>query len=213
MKSQLEDLDRLARQAERYARYSRSAGGLSSVIGGGLLAASFLLNAYAELTPVLRALLAATPLFWLGAKELLRRRYYQREGTVLQAPTPKARRAHVWNVVYLTAVSLVVLGFVVAALLRDGRTPDAPMLGYIAMVVAIPFVAWRWFWSASDFLVGVLLMCQSAVVIHGGNYPPIWLPYIALCAAIAIFTGWREHRDYLTLRVELAPPTGAREQL
>ena len=211
MNSQLEDLDRLARQAERYARYSRSAGGLSSVIGGGLLAASFLLNAYAELTPVLRALLAATPLFWLAAKELLRRRYYQREGALLQAPTTKERRAHAWNVVYLTVVSLLVLGFVAAALLRDSRAPDASVFGYVAMVVAIPFVAWRWFWSASDFLVGVLLMCQSAVVIHGGNYPPIWLPYIALCAAIAIFTGWREHRDYLALRAELEAPRGLRD--
>jgi len=91
--------------------------------------------------------------------------------------------------------------------------PDAALLGYAAIVIAIPFVAWRWFWSASDFLIGVLLMCQSAVVIHGGSYPPIWLPYIALCAAIAIFTGWREHREYLALRAELAPPLERAEDL
>lgn len=206
MNAQLEDLDQLAERAQRYARYSRSAGGLSSVIGGALLAASFVLNAYVELTPVLRALLAATPLLWLAAKELLRRHYYQREGMVLQAPSPKERRAHAWTVIYLSIVSLLVLGFVVAAALRDGQAPDARALGYAAVVIALPLVAWRWFWSVSDFLVGVLLMCQSAVVIHGGNYPAIWLPYVAFCAAVAIFYGWREHREYLALRADLASP-------
>lgn len=204
MNAQLDDLDQLAQRAERYARYSRSAGGLSSVIGGVLLAASFLVNAYADLTPVLRALLAATPLLWLGAKELLRRQYYQREGMVLQSASPKERRAHTWTVLYLAVVSLVVLGFVAAAAMRDGQAPDARSLGYAAVVIALPFVAWRWFWSASDFLVGVLLMCQSAVVIHGGNYPAIWLPYVAFCAAVAVLYGWREHRDYRVLRAEFA---------
>src|SRR3546814_7644302 len=34
----------------------------------------------------------------------------------------------------------------------------------------MPLVAARWFWSTGDFLVGVLLICQAAVVIVGLNY-------------------------------------------
>lgn len=204
MNTQTADLDLLAERTARYARYSLSAGGLSTVLGGILLLVAFTLNAFADLGSALRTLLAATPAAWLIAKELLRRRYYQRHGAVQQQPTHAERRAHFWGVVYLAAVALVVLGFMIAAMLRDGRAPEGPLLGYMALVILLPFAAWRWFWSVSDFLVGVLLFCQSAIVIGGGNYPAIWLPYIAACTAVAVFYGWREHRDYLALRAELA---------
>ena len=204
----LEDLDQLAARAQRYARYSRSAGGLSSVVGGILLLASFLANAYHELGTVNRILLALAPLLWLLAKELLRVGYYQRDGEVLQAPTDKEKRTHRWTVIYLAVVAAIVLGVLAYTALQMGRLPGAGMLGYAVIVAALPLVAWRWFWSVSDFLVGVLLMCQSAVVIGGGNYPPIWLLYVGACAAIVVFYGLREHRDYLALRAEFAAQEG-----
>jgi len=200
----LDDLDQLAARAQRYARYSRSAGGLSSVIGGILLFASFLANAYLELDAVNRVVLALAPLLWLLAKELLRVGYYQRDGRVLQAPTEKEKRSHRWTVIYLGVISALVLGMLAYSAFQAGRVPDAGMLGYAVIVAALPLIAWRWFWSVSDFLVGVLLMCQSAVVIGGGNYPPIWLLYVGACAAIAVLYGLREHRDYLALKAEFA---------
>ena len=208
MHANLEDLDQLAARAQRYARYSRSAGGLSSVIGGILLLASFLANAYLELDAVNRILLALAPLLWLLAKELLRVGYYQRDGEVLQAPTDREKRTHRWTVIYLAVVAAIVLGVLAYTALQMGRLPGAGMLGYAVIVAALPLVAWRWFWSVSDFLVGVLLMCQSAVVIGGGNYPPIWLLYVGACAAIVVFYGLREHRDYLALRAEFAAQEG-----
>ncbi len=200
----LDDLDQLAARAQRYARYSRSAGGLSSVIGGILLFASFLANAYLELDALDRVVLALAPLLWLLAKELLRVAYYQRDGQVLQAPTDKEKRAHRWTVIYVAVVAAIVLGGLAYTAFQSGRVPPPGMLGYAVIVAALPLVAWRWFWSVSDFLVGVLLMCQSAVVIGGGNYPPIWLLYVGVCAAIAVFYGLREHREYLALKAEFA---------
>jgi hypothetical protein len=200
----LDDLDQLAARAQRYARYSRSAGGLSSVIGGILLFASFLANAYIELGPADRVVLALAPVLWLLAKEVLRVGYYQRDGRALQAPTAKERREHRWMVIYLAVVAVLVLGVLGYTALEVGRMPGPDMLGYALIVAALPLVAWRWFWSVSDFLVGVLLMCQSAVVIGGGNYPAIWLIYVGACAAIAAFYGLREHREYLALRAEFA---------
>lgn len=207
MAMNLDDLDQLAARAARYARYSRSAGGLSSVIGGLLLLASFAANAFAELTLMQRITLALTPALWLLAKELLRAGYYQRDGRVLQAPSAKERRNHRLTVAYLAVISAIVLGVFVYAALEAGRLPGPGMLGYAVIVALLPLVAWRWFWSVSDFLVGVLLMCQSAVVIGGGNYPAIWLAYIGACAAIAVIYGVREHREYLALRNEFATRT------
>lgn len=207
MAMNLDDLDQLAARAARYARYSRSAGGLSSVIGGLLLLASFAANAFAELAFWQRIALALTPALWLLAKELLRARYYQRDGRALQAPTARERRNHRLIVAYLAVISVIVLGVFVHAALEAGRLPGPGMLGYAVIVAVLPVVAWRWFWSVSDFLVGVLLMCQSAVVIGGGHYPAIWLLYVGACAAIAVLYGLREHREYLALRAEFAART------
>lgn len=207
MAMNLDDLDQLAARAARYARYSRSAGGLSSVIGGLLLLASFAANAFAELASWQRIALALAPALWLLAKELLRANYYQRDGRALQAPTARERRNHRLTVAYLAVISAIVLGLFVHVALEVGRLPGPGMLGYAVIVAVLPLVAWRWFWSVSDFLVGVLLMCQSAVVIGGGNYPAIWLAYVGVCAAIAVMYGLREHREYLALRAEFATRT------
>src|SRR3546814_5094786 len=72
MQSETVHLSRLAENTSRYARYSRSAGGLSLVIGGVLCLAAFVIGAAVELTPAWRYTLVAAPLLWLASKELLR---------------------------------------------------------------------------------------------------------------------------------------------
>lgn len=198
------DLDRLRDLTERYARYSRGAGGLSLVIGGVLTVAAFLAGAFVPLTPALRIALVALPAAWLLSKELLRRLYYQRDGVALQQVSPKLRRQRRWMAVYLFAISaLVVAGTLLAA---GGALPRGPGLAYLVLVVALPFAAVRWFWSVGDFLVGVLLFCQAAVVAGGGAYQGWWPLYAAGCAAFAILVGLREHRAYLRIREQLRGP-------
>lgn len=195
------DLDRLRGLTERYARYSRSAGGLSSVFGGILVLGVFLVGAFAPLTSGMRWALASAPLFWLLGKELLRALYYQRHGGVGEHISPQLQRKHRWMVLYLFAISaLVVTG--VLWLKRDTGL-QGPMLGYLLLVVALPVVAMRWFWSESDFLVGVLLFCQAAVVFAGGHYGGAWIAFAGLGASIAVVNGIREHREFLQIREQL----------
>ena len=201
MHNETERLARLAENTCRYARYSRSAGGLSLVIGGVLCLAAFVVGATVELTPAWRYALVAAPLLWLGSKELLRACYYQRAGAVRERLSTRQRRGRFWMVAYLAAMSLFIIGSV--AWTAGARAWQWPAIAYIAIVAAMPLVAARWFWSTGDFLVGVLLVCQAAVVIAGHHYPWYWILIAALFAAIAIPTGWREHRDYLRLRDEL----------
>jgi hypothetical protein len=204
-------LDGLAAATARYAAYSRSAGGLSLVVGGVLCLATFVIGAVAPLTPPLRFALAAAPAVWLLSKELLRAFYYQRDGGVLERLSARQRRIHRWMVGYLAAVSALILGTILWT--GGARVLAWPAIAYLAVVAAMPLVAARWFWSTGDFLVGVLLVCQAAVVIGGGHYPWQWIAIAAAFAAIAIATGWREHRDYLRLRAELGldAPRGERE--
>ncbi len=202
------DLSRLAENTSRYARYSRSAGGLSLVIGGVLCLATFVVGAAVDLTPALRYLLAGAPLLWLLSKELLRALYYQRAGAARELLSGKQRRLHRWMVAYLAAMSLLIIAGVVWT--AGARAWQWPGTAYVAIVAAMPLVAARWFWSVGDFLVGVLLVCQAAVVIVGLHYPWYWVLIAALYAAIAVTTGWREHRDYLRLRDELGLRSAAR---
>src|SRR5690606_41196360 len=120
------------------------------------------------------------------------------------------RRVHVWMVAYLATMAVVTIaGFTWTG---GARAWQWPGIAYIAIVAAMPLVAARWFWSTGDFLVGVLLVCQAAVVIVGLSSPSYWILVAALYAAIAIPTGWREHRDYLRLRDELGLRNSARDQ-
>ena len=201
MQTTTDPLARLAENTGRYARYSRSAGGLSLVIGGILCLAAFTIGATIELTPAWRYALVAAPLLWLASKELLRAFYYQRTGAVRERLSDRQRRGHFWMVAYLAVMALLIIGGV--AWTAGARAWQWPGIAYIAIVAAMPLVAARWFWSTGDFLVGVLLVCQAAVVIVGLHYPWYWILVAALYAAIAIPTGWREHRDYLRLRDEL----------
>lgn len=196
------DPDALRALTERYARYSRSAGGLALVVGGVLTIATFAVGAIVELTPALRWTLALAPGAWLATKELLRAFYYQRAGAVAQQVSPALRRQRRWMAGYLLVIAAVVVGGV---LVTAGRTALAwPVAGYLVLVAALPFAAMRWFWSSNDFVVGVLLFCQAAVVTAGINYGPWWLVYASGCGLWAIITGLREHRHFLAIRDELA---------
>ena len=202
------DLARLKDLTERYARYSRGAGGLSLVIGGVLLTASFFASAYLELSLALRVLLVAFPAIWLLSKELLRRFYYQRGGAVLQQVSPALRRKRWWMSLYLFLVcgfiAAMVLTVSVVVLLEDGSLPPPELVAYIALIVATPFAARRWFWSTGDFLVGTLLFTQAALVAGGVSHTgPWWVLYATGCAVFAIGTGVVEHRAYLKIRASL----------
>lgn len=191
----------LAAATARYASYSRSAGGLSLVVGGVLCLVVFVVGATVPLTPFLRCVLVAAPVLWLLTKELLRALYYQRDGGALERLSARQRRNHRWMVGYLTVMSVVIL--VPILWVSGARVLAWPAVGYLVIVATMPLVAARWFWSIGDFLVGVLLISQAAVVIGGGHYPWPWIAIASAFATIAITTGLRQHRDYLRLRREL----------
>ena len=201
----LGDLDQLQQLTERYARYRFSAGGLSSVLGGLLSLVMFFTALLAPLGPVERAVLALAPLLWLLSKEALRRFYYQRSGAVGEKLSASQHRQHFRLTIFVAAVSTAIVG---AGLWKFGLSGllalPWPKLSYVLIAVLMPLIVWRWLWSNSDFIAGVSLMCQAAVIIAGSNYRLDYLGiYLIAMALLCIFNGVREHRDYLRLRNEL----------
>src|SRR5690606_319808 len=173
MQTTTDPLARLAENTGRYARYSRSAGGLSLVIGGILCLAAFTIGATIELTPAWRYALVAAPRMWPASMERRRAFSSRRTGAGRERLSDRQRRGHCWMVAYLAAMALLIIGGV--AWTAGARAWQWPGIAYIAIVAAMPLVAARWFWSTGDFLVGVLLVCQAAVVIVGLNYPWYWI--------------------------------------
>lgn len=201
----LSDLDRLQALSEQYARYNRSAGGLSSVIGGLLCLLMFVAALTLELSQPARLLVAAAPLFWLASKELLRRYYYQRAGAALDRLSKSQHRQHYALTAFVAAVSLIIIALACwkFGLLGLLELPW-PKLGYFMVVALMPVVVWRWLWSSSDFIVGVSMICQAALIVAGRHYQLDLLgAYLIFAGLFSLLLGIKEHRDYLQLRRDM----------
>lgn len=206
----LGELEALTRS---YARYSRSAGGLASVLGGVFCLISYLAGGLLPATPALRAVLVALPFVWLLAKHLMARRYYQRFGHVEEQETAAERRTYRFCVIVTLLVAMLVT---VADWPHAGRW-TAGGAGYLAMVWLLVLAGWRWLRSPLDFFVGVFLFCEAALLCAGRTYPVIGtaqahdaLPMALLAlmyplaALLMIGRGVADHRRFLGLRERLA---------
>ena len=196
---------RMQALTREYSRYSRSAGGLSAVAGGVACLASFLAGALLPVTPALSYTLIAMPLLWLVVKQWLAHRLYQRLGHVEELASP-SERGYQWLFVGFTAlVSLVILGSVLSRVTPFGEQAwSLGQTGYVAVMLALPVIVWRWLRTPLEFIVGVFLFCQAALAFAGRSYGfglgTVVFP-IASVALIAV--GLRDHRRFLRLQAEL----------
>src|SRR5699024_482273 len=147
-----------------YARYSRSAGGLASVLGGVFCLFSYLTAGWLPLTTPWRAVLVVLPLVWLLARWGMRRHYYQAAGHVGERETPAERRTHRWCV----GVTLLVAVMVTMSAWRESSGHwTAGAAGYVLMVWLLVLACWRWLRSPLEYFVGVFLFCQAGLLCIG----------------------------------------------
>ena len=208
--------DELEALTRAYARYSRSAGGLGSVLGGALCLVSYFGGALLPLDPAVRTVLIAMPFLWLGAKLWLTRNYYQRFGRVEELVKRSERLTYRFCVAVSVLVALVIT---IVSLIGVFRHPDkatAGLVGYLTLIWLLPLAAWRWMRSAMDFIIGVFLICQAALACVGQAYPMIGLTHDAeaaklsliaamfpLISLIMIGAGITEHRRFHAIRDRL----------
>ncbi len=198
-------LDRLEQLTRRYARFSRSAGGLGTLLGGVLCLIAYFAGALLPLDSVGRVSLASLPLVWIAAKELLRRRLYQRHGRVCESRDAAQWRWHAGLTCVLAAGSAAILWFVVP---RTLAAPQWPHLVSTLLIALLPVLAWFYLWAVEEFVVGVFLICQAAVVVAGFHYPLGSQVQAPLMAGLAIAVGWRQHREFRAVEAQLAAACG-----
>ena len=189
-----------------YARYSRSAGGLAAVLGGVLCLIAYLLGGLVTLTPSLRIGLVLIPFCWLFAKQLLVRHYYQRFGRVEERLTRTEAWSHRGCTAFTALVCLAIVIGVASMVEPIGDKPlTAGIIGYLLVVMALPYIVWRWLRGTYDFIIGTFLFCQAAVVMSGGNYPLLSVGLMfAVVALMMIWVGVRDHRHFLRIAAQLS---------
>ena len=195
-----ERLARLSTLTRAYARYSRSAGGLGTLLGGVFCLLSYFGGALLPLTPLLRVVLALLPLIWIAAKEWMRFKLYQSQGRVHEAPDQSQWRWHAGLTAFLAVVSLTVI---CGVLFYTPAARHPAVWVYLAYVAALPVLTWYFLWSIPELVVGGFLLCQAAVAAAGLTYPLGSQLQAPLMAVVAILVGWREHREFRALRREL----------
>jgi hypothetical protein len=195
-----ERLLRLETLTRAYARFSRSAGGLGTLLGGAFCLLAYFAGALLPLTPASRTALALLPLVWIATKEWLRVSLYQAQGRVRETPDRTQYRWHVGLTAFVAIASVFIFGVV----LLYARAPLRPVTAiYLAYVLALPVLTWYYLWSIPECVVGIFLICQAAVVAVGLSYPLGSQLQAPAMAVVAIVVGWREHREFLALRRDL----------
>jgi len=205
----LKELPELENLTREYAQFSKNAVGLGHVLGGGLLFLSVYLLHHIQLGILGRLLLGAAPFAWIFGKDWLREHYYQFSGRVTQ-------RRKVWESVLqalltgvMAFISLTATGFVIYTLLKSFSWWLVPSsLVYVALLLAMPFVVWRYLRAPYEFVVGVALFALSAILLSGS--PLAGTPRAAVVrgftvlaevvALVMVLVGFVEHMEFLKLR-------------
>jgi hypothetical protein len=199
-----DDTRSIAALTRRYARFSLSAGGLASVIGGCLAVVAYFVGALQPPDTVTgRTALAVMPLIWIAAKELLRLHYYQRFGTVSQVRTLSERRWHLGFTLFTALVSIVVIG-VILFVGGDPRSLVTPgRIGYLTYVALLPVLVWFFMRTPLEFIVGVFLVAQAALALVGQHYALGEQIQAPIAGLVLIVIGVRQHREFLAIEREL----------
>ena len=202
----------LADLTRRYARYSRSAGGMASVLGGAFAVLAYAIGTLAAPdAPAPRIGLALLPLIWIVSKEMLRVRYYQRFGRVAQRLSTGERRWHLGFTLFTLAISVVIIGTIVHGLTVGPRSlaDDPWVAGYLAWIAAMPVLVWYFMRTPLEFIVGVFLMAQAALALVGVYYSVGQQLQAPIAGLVLMVIGVREHLEFRSLHREIVAVSGS----
>jgi hypothetical protein len=202
-----EELAEVQKLTREYARFSRDAVGLGHVIGGVLVFLTVFLLARGHVSTWGAVLLGTAPLAWILGKEWLRLHYYQFSGRVTQ----RERRWHDLLLGVLAGLFAVLIAAIF--LVQKPMYPFSWKLALssaicIAILLAIPFVVWRYLRAPYEFVPGVFLLALSSFLLSGNMQIAVRAAgafgiIVEIVAVVMILVGYAEHMKFLKLRRKL----------
>ncbi len=202
----LSDLEKLTRA---YARFSQDAVGLGHVFGGGLVFLSAYLLHHIHLGVLGRLLLGLAPFVWVFGKEWLRDHYYQFSGRVTPA---RKTWQNVLQAILTGVIALICLtaaAFSIYGLWRNfSWWLGLSTFVYVALLLAMPFIVWRYLRAPYEFVVGIALFALAAVLLSGSSLAETprtgivlgFLVISEIVALVMVLVGFVEHMEFLKLR-------------
>ncbi len=206
----LQELTELEKVTRAYGRFSKDSMGVGHVLGGGLVFLSaYLLHTHLHLGVFGRLLLGAGPYTWILGKEWLREHYYQSSGRV-QQPRRVLESVLLAVLTGVTGLCILMAAFFVIYGLMQGFTWGRAIssLAYIALLMPMPFMVWRYLRAPYEFVVAVFLFTLAAILLSGtplaahGRAGIVYLfAVLALpVALVMVLVGFVEHMEFLKLR-------------
>ena len=77
------------------------------------------------------------------------------------------------------------------------------VIGYLLFVAAMPVLVWFYMKTPFEFIAGVFLIAQSAVILAGGHYDLGSQLQAPIAAVVLILYGLRQHLEFRNLQREL----------
>ncbi len=201
-----EKLEQLQTMTREYAKFSRSATGLGSVIGGIFGLTIFLIGAFSDPPLWARALLVLAIPIWFMLKAWLRNSYYQRHGTALETLdklSTNVERFVQGGIGGIAAVMLVVCAFLVIS--NPEKIASLPTLNKISLIAAplAGLLLCRQINTVLEFLVVMNLMVQTVILASGSNWTWGNQATMLLYSGLLIVIGLVEHVRFRKLEAQL----------
>jgi hypothetical protein len=202
-----EELAEVEKLTREYARFSRDAAGLGHVIGGVLVFLTVFLLARGPVPTWGGILLGTAPFAWIIGKEWLHRRYYQFSGRVTQ-PERRGHDLLLGVLAGLFAVMIVAIFLVQKPMYPFSWNLALSSTVCIAILLAMPFVVWRWLRAPYEFVPGIFLLALSAFLLSGNMQIAVRAAgafgiVAEIVAVVMILAGYAEHMKFLKLRRKL----------
>ena len=204
--AQAKNLEHLQTLTREYAKFSKSAAGWGSIIGGALgLALYAIITQFPNLPTWARVLCGFVPILWITAKQLLQRRYYQRLGQVLENdPNPKWVMQLIQGGLLGMMICLTVTGLV-ALFIRPEKILSIAAPQLVMLVILCAYGLWASFQlnSVVEMLVALQLFLNAFFILIGSENTPGSLWALPACSALLLLIGIYEHLQYKIVEGQL----------
>jgi hypothetical protein len=206
-----EKFEKLQHLTREYSRFSRSATGLGSVLGGAMALAICLLGAFTDPPMWARAWLAAALPFWFLGKSWIRDHYYQRHGGVTQALDPAGlaiERVSQGAAGGIAAVLLLICGCLIVA--SPQKIDALPLFNKAALIVSplAGMLLCRRINTPLEMLVTVNLLVQTIILSSGGVFGWKQQGAMFVWAGLLVVIGLHEHSRFRQVEAQLQPLRG-----
>jgi hypothetical protein len=200
-----QDLERLQTLTREYAKFSKSAAGWGSIIGGTIGLALYAIIQYTDPPGWARVLCGFAPILWLIAKQFAQTRYYQRLGAVREQGTMPVWLERVIQGMVIGTMLCILGASIVAWIVKPDSILSIPLPQRIVAVVVLLYgiYAARQINSVQELLAAMQMWVATLYILAGQPANPSSIWALPAYSSLLLIMGIGEHLQYKTVEGQL----------